>query len=226
MSRLAAASRIAMFATAVGLPLLAAEPAAAIDFAPPAPGHKFDYKCSGNIPRPINPARTAEITIKEIADGKVITSFFVNGSPRYEATQSVALYGTSFSEETRTNQGVSRIKSGLEKVPALKDMKVGDTRKTVIEWVDETQKEFGSTEMRARTTKIDVTLAISEESRYRSTAFGIIPVIVLEETWDDGRAEWISKTYLSPEHSAVVAWEMSVGKYYSEECSLIDVWEP
>ena len=46
---------------ALALPLLAAAPVHAVDFAPAAPGHRFEYECRSNIPNPINPARTSPI---------------------------------------------------------------------------------------------------------------------------------------------------------------------
>ena len=76
---------------ALALPLVAAAPAQAIDFKPAAPGNQFEYECNSNIPNPINPARTTEITIKQIDAGTVTYATMVNGTPRLEIRQPLSL---------------------------------------------------------------------------------------------------------------------------------------
>ncbi len=66
----------------LALPLFSANPAAAVDFAPAAPGTRFEYECNSNIPNPINPARTAEINIKVVDDSTVVYAQRINGTPR------------------------------------------------------------------------------------------------------------------------------------------------
>src|SRR5262245_16055659 len=110
---------------ALVLPLAVTAPVQAIDFAPAAPGNQFEYECNSNIPNPINPARTTEITIKQIEGGVVTYATMVNGAPRLEIRQPLSLYGTSLVEQISTRKGTSRIVSGLDKFPSLRDLEVG-----------------------------------------------------------------------------------------------------
>src|SRR5262245_43664346 len=99
MTRLSAAPRRCLELAALALPLLAALPAAAVEFAPPSPGHRFEYACRSNIPNPINPARTAEIQIKQVDAGMVTYATFINGSARREIRQPLSLYGTTLADQ-------------------------------------------------------------------------------------------------------------------------------
>ena len=213
MTRLAAAPRRCLELAALALPLLAVLPAKAVDFAPPTPGHRFEYACNSNIPNPINPARTAEIQIKQIDAGMVTYATMINGSPRMEIRQPLSLYGTSLADQITTRLGVSHMASGLDKFPSLHDLEIGASYEGKVEWVNE----------RGKHVTYDVTLAVSEETKYRSDPFGYIPVILLEETWTGPRTHITSKTYISPERSAVVAWENKMGTYGIEQCWLTRV---
>jgi hypothetical protein len=216
MIHLAIAQHRCLALAALALPLLSAAPSAAIEFAPPAPGHRFEYACNSNIPNPINPARTAEIEIKQIDAGMVTYATLINGSPRMEIRQPLSLYGTSLADQITTRQGSAHVVSGLDKFPSLHDLEVGATYEGKVEWVNERGKHI----------TYDVTLAISEESEYRSNPFGYIPVIVIEETWKGPRTNVTSKTFISPERSAVVSWVNEIGKYGVEECWLTGVSAP
>lgn len=203
-------------AAALALPLFAVAPAAAIDFAPPAPGHRFEYECNSNLPNPINPARTAEIRIEQVEGGTVTYATLVNGSPRLEIRQPLSLYGTSLAEQVSSRNGTSRAVAGLDKFPSLGDLKVGSTHEGSIEWAHESGKR--------NTYKVTVT--ISEETKYRTGPFGYIPVFVIEETWTGPKTNVTSKTYISPERSAVIAWTNEVGRHGIEECWLTGVRAP
>jgi hypothetical protein len=200
----------------LALPLAAAAPAQAIDFAPAAPGNQFDYECSSNIPNPINPARTTEITIKQIDAGMVTYATMVNGTPRMEVRQPLSLYGTSLVEQISSRKGTSRIVSGLDKFPSLRQLDVGATHEGKVEWVYESGKHA----------TWDVSITISDEAHHRTNPFGYIPVIVVEETRTGPRTTITSKTYISPERSAVVGWLNEVGSYGVEECWLTGIRTP
>src|SRR5262245_43976024 len=135
MTCLAAAPRRCLELAALALPLLAVLPAKAVDFTPPAPGHRFEYACNSNIPNPINPARTAEIQIKQIEAGMVTYDTMINGSPRKEIRQSLSLYGTSLADQTTSRQGVGHAASGLDKFPSLRDLEIGASYEGKVEWV-------------------------------------------------------------------------------------------
>jgi hypothetical protein len=200
----------------LALALAAAAPAQAIDFGPAAPGNQFEYECNSNIPNPINPARTTEITIKQIEAGMVTYATMVNGAARLEIRQPLSLYGTSLVEQISSRKGTSRIVSGLDKFPSLRDLEVGATRQGKVEWVYESGKHA----------TWDVSITISDEAQRRTNPFGYIPVIVVEETWTGPRTTITSKTYISPERSAVVGWLNEVGSYGVEECWLTGIRTP
>lgn len=210
MTRIATAPRACFGIAALVLPLLAPAPGHAIDFAPPAPGHRFEYKCNSNIPRPLSPARTSEITIEGVDGGVVTTTQTINEGGRLEIRQPLPLYGTALVEQISTQQGVSRIVSGLDKFPSLRDLEVGSTHEGKVEWVNEIGKHV----------IYDVAITISDESQHRTEPFGYIPVIVIEETWTGPKATYKSKSYLSPERSMVIGWLNEIGKYGMEECWL------
>src|SRR5262245_35635219 len=216
MTRLSAAQRHCLEVAAVALPLLATLPAGAVEFAPPTPGHRFEYACNSNIPNPINPARTAEIQIKQIDAGMVTYNTLINGSPRLEIRQPISLYGTSLADQITSSRGVSHAASGLDKFPSLRDLEVGASYEGKVEWVNE----------RGKHVTYDVTLSVSEETKYRSEPFGYVPVILLEETWTGPRTHITAKTYISPERSAVISWMNEVGTYGIEECWLTRVSGP
>jgi len=216
MSRIVFAHRHRLAAAALALPLFAAAPAAAIEFAPPAPGHQFEYECNSNVPNPLNPARTAEIKIEQVEGGTVIYKTLVNGTPRLEVRQPLSLYGTSLVEQSTNRKGTRRAVAGLDKFPSLRDLKVGSTYEGTIEWAYESGKN--------RTFK--VTLAISEEAEYRTEPFGYIPVIVIEETWTGPKTKITSKTYISPERKAIISWTTEIGKWGVEECWLTGIQTP
>ena len=215
MTRLSAAQRRCLEVAAMALPLLAAAPAAAVDFAPPSPGHRFEYACNSNIPNPINPARSAEIQIKAIGAGMVTYATLINGSPRRETRQPLSLYGTTLADQIISSQGTAHAVAGLDKFPSLHDLEIGGSYEGKVEWVNARGKHI----------TYDVTLTVSEE-RYRSEPFGYIPVIVLEETWTGPKTNVKSKTYVSPERSAVISWVNEVGKYGYEECWLTGMSAP
>jgi hypothetical protein len=201
---------------ALALPLFAAAPAHAVDFAPAAPGHRFEYECRSNIPNPINPARTTEIRIEQVEGGVVTFAKLVNGTPRYEVRQPLSLYGTGIFEQVSTMQGGGHADSGIDKFPKLHDLEIGATYEGKIKWAYESGRRI----------TYDVTLTISEESEYRSGAYGYVPVIVIEETWTGYRTNNTYRTFISPEHSAVIAWQHEVGRYGREECWLTAVQAP
>jgi len=194
----------------LALPLFSANPAAAIDFAPAAPGTRFEYECNSNIPNPINPARTAEIRIKSVDDSTVIYSQSVNGTPRMEISQSRSLYGTTLVEQMATTQGTGKAISGLDKFPSLRNLKVGSKHEGTVQWMGVNGKE----------TTYKVTIQVSDEDKYRTVPYGYIPVIVLEETWDGPRNTITQLTYISPERSAVIGWDYSYNRGGSEKCWL------
>ena len=218
MSRIIFAHRRCLAAAALAMPMFAAVPAEAIDFAPPAPGHRFEYECNSNVPNPLSPARTAEIAIEQVEGGSVTYKTLINGMPRLEIRQPLSLYGASMSlvEQSTSNKGTNRAVAGLDKFPSLHDLKVGSTYEGTIEWAYESGKN--------RT--FNVALLISEEAEYRTEAFGYIPVIVIEETWTGPKTKITSKTYISPERSAVVSWTTEFGKWGVEECWLTRVRTP
>jgi len=218
MSRIILANRHCLAAAALALPLCAAVPAEAVDFAPPAPGHRFEYECNSNVPNPLNPARTAEIKIEQVEGGIVTYQTLINGMPRLEIRQPLSLYGasTSLVEQSISNKGTRRVVAGLDKFPSLRDLKVGSTYEGTIEWAYESGKN--------RT--FNVALTISEEAEYRTEAFGYIPVIVVEEIWTGPKTKITSKTYISPERSAVVAWTTEFGKWGIEACWLTGIRTP
>lgn len=194
----------------LALPLFTANPAAAIDFAPAAPGTTFEYECNSNLPNPINPARTAEIRIKAADENTVVYKQMINGSPRFEVRQPRNLYGTTLTEQISTAQGTGRIISGLDKFPSLKDLKIGSKHEGTIEWQN----------INGKNSTYKVTIQVSDQDKYRTIPFGYIPVVVLEETWVGPRNTITQFTYISPERSAVVGWDYRMGTRGSEECWL------
>jgi phage-related protein len=208
-----AVTRGHLLAALLALPLFADGQAAAIEFAPAAVGTRFEYECNSNIPNPINPARTAEISIKSVDDSTVVYKQMINGSPRLEIRQPRSLYGTTLVEQLSTRQGTGKALAGLDKFPSLRDLKVGSKHEGTIQWMGINGKE----------STYQVTLQVSDQEKYRTIPFGYIHVIVLEETWKGPRNTIKQLTYISPEKSAVVGWDYRINNWGSEECWLSGV---
>jgi len=77
---------------------------------------------------------------------------------RLEIRQPLSFYGTSLVEQISTRKGISRIISGLDKFPSLRDLEVGAALQGKVEWVYESGKHA----------TWDVSITISDEARRRT----------------------------------------------------------
>lgn len=179
----------------------------AAEISMPRIGDKHEYSCNGNS------GRKVEILYKSIENDVLLYEASIDGRFKYRLSKPSWLVGTSLYLERKSRHGISRMVSGLDQFDGLTARAVGSSFSGAVVEHRDTGED----------TTADVSIKVTEERTFETKATGPLKVFVIESSWKSRDRSFTGTAYVSPDHNALVHWQLKVSDGTEEECDLVAI---